>query len=55
MWLGVAIGLVNGIAQATYPWVGEGAVANLGEAMSGAIGAGLLARGACWIWLRRKS
>jgi hypothetical protein len=54
MWLGAAVGGVNGAARASSSWVGDGAVQNIGEALAGAVVAGLLARGVCWIWLQRQ-
>jgi hypothetical protein len=54
MWFGVAVGAVHAAWSASYPWIGEGIAANGGRITGGAIGGALLARGACWLWLRRQ-
>jgi hypothetical protein len=54
MWLGAAVGFVNGLLRASSPWVGGGVVANFGEALMGAVIVGFLTRGVCWVWLQRQ-
>jgi hypothetical protein len=56
MWLGVVVGFAHGLLKAPYSWNGsETAIGNLGQALVVAISGGLLARGACWFWLRGRS
>ncbi len=57
MWLGFAVGVIYAALTPSYPWsAGEEALAhNLGSAMASGIMGALLARGACWLWLRRTS
>ncbi|MCO6415405.1 hypothetical protein JYK14_04335 [Siccirubricoccus sp. KC 17139] len=54
MWLGAAAGFANGLYGAKAAWAGNGIAANLGEALGGALVAGLLARAVCWVWLKRQ-
>jgi len=52
---GALAGLILSLAQASNSWVGAGISSNIVQALGAAIATGLLARGACWIWLARQA
>lgn len=52
---GALAGLILSLTQASNPWVGSGVTSNLVQALGASIATGLLARGACWIWLARQA
>lgn len=52
---GTLAGLILSLTQASNPWVGAGVTSNIVQALGAAIATGLLARGACWIWLARQA
>jgi stage V sporulation protein SpoVS len=52
---GALAGLILSLTQASNPWVGAGVTSNIVQALGASIATGLLARGACWIWLARQA
>lgn len=55
--MGVVVGGLYSALSPEYPWTdgGERFNSNIIQMLSSAFAAGLLARGACWLWLRRNS
>lgn len=57
---GALAGFILSLTQALNPWVGAGVTSNsvqasFVQALGASIATGLLARGACWIWLARQA
>jgi len=51
---GALAGVILSLAQAQNAWVGSGITSNIIQAIGAGIATGLVARGACWIWLARQ-
>lgn len=51
---GALAGVILSLTQAHNPWVGAGITSNILQAIGAGIATGLVARGACWIWLARQ-
>jgi stage V sporulation protein SpoVS len=51
---GALAGIILSLTQAQNPWAGAGITSNIIQAIGAGIASGLLARGACWIWLARQ-
>jgi hypothetical protein len=55
MLAGALAGVILSVAQQQNPWEGASILSNIVQAIGAGIATGLVARGACWIWLARQT
>lgn len=55
MLAGALAGIILSVAQQQSPWEGAMLFSNIVQAIGAGMATGLVARGACWIWLARQT
>ncbi len=52
---GALAGIILSVVQQASPWEGASLLSNIAQAVGAGLATGLVALGACWIWLARQT